>query len=247
MVWYIEGLVQDCSISSANALEILQSCAKPLNMLIYPAPVIVVRHVMTHYNRVCNIWGPNVCPCSMPTVLLWFVLLWLYHQTHNIKYHQVPHWIKNIKGFSSLSNKHCILKILILMLFRPEVEHTWTCNDHQWWSRIQNLATDGDPIQMMIHYRPTMTWCLHGRLVLHHCSGGYTGVKEVTLHHTLSAWPGVNLLDSIPDTTPWTNQIYHRHSNLVDCCTALSPLAVGLPAGYHKGYAWDRQGFGEIQ
>ena len=26
---YIDGLVQDCSISIANALEILQSCTKP--------------------------------------------------------------------------------------------------------------------------------------------------------------------------------------------------------------------------
>ena len=26
---YIDGLVQDCSISIANTLEILQSCAKP--------------------------------------------------------------------------------------------------------------------------------------------------------------------------------------------------------------------------
>ena len=30
-VWqYIDGIVQDCSISSANVLEILQSCTKPL-------------------------------------------------------------------------------------------------------------------------------------------------------------------------------------------------------------------------
>ena len=28
-IWYIDGLWQDCSISSANALEILQSCTKP--------------------------------------------------------------------------------------------------------------------------------------------------------------------------------------------------------------------------
>ena len=26
---YVDGLVQDCSNSSANALELLQSCAKP--------------------------------------------------------------------------------------------------------------------------------------------------------------------------------------------------------------------------
>ena len=26
---YVDGLVQDCSISIANALEILQSCTKP--------------------------------------------------------------------------------------------------------------------------------------------------------------------------------------------------------------------------
>ena len=32
---YIDGLVQDCSISSANALEVLQSCAKPA-ILSYP-------------------------------------------------------------------------------------------------------------------------------------------------------------------------------------------------------------------
>ena len=31
--FYIDGLVQDCSISIANALEILQSCPKPS---IYP-------------------------------------------------------------------------------------------------------------------------------------------------------------------------------------------------------------------
>ena len=28
--WYFDGLVQDCSNSSANALELLQSCTKPL-------------------------------------------------------------------------------------------------------------------------------------------------------------------------------------------------------------------------
>ena len=30
MINHIDGFVQDCSISSANALEILQSCSKPL-------------------------------------------------------------------------------------------------------------------------------------------------------------------------------------------------------------------------
>ena len=29
MVQYFDGLVQDCSVSIANALDILQSCAKP--------------------------------------------------------------------------------------------------------------------------------------------------------------------------------------------------------------------------
>ena len=29
LIWHIDGLVQDCSISIANALELLQSCAKP--------------------------------------------------------------------------------------------------------------------------------------------------------------------------------------------------------------------------
>ena len=28
-VWYIDGLVQDCSNSIANTLELLQSCSKP--------------------------------------------------------------------------------------------------------------------------------------------------------------------------------------------------------------------------
>ena len=30
---YIDGLVQDCSISIANTLEILQSCTKPLTYM----------------------------------------------------------------------------------------------------------------------------------------------------------------------------------------------------------------------
>ena len=30
VILYIDGLVQDCSNSSANALELLQSCTKPL-------------------------------------------------------------------------------------------------------------------------------------------------------------------------------------------------------------------------
>ena len=34
---YIDGLVQDCSISIANALEILQSCTKPLIYACYSA------------------------------------------------------------------------------------------------------------------------------------------------------------------------------------------------------------------
>ena len=37
-VWHIDGLVQNCSNSIANALELVQSCTKPL---IYPAFVIV--------------------------------------------------------------------------------------------------------------------------------------------------------------------------------------------------------------
>ena len=32
--WYNDGLVQDCGISSANALEISQSCTKASNVLI---------------------------------------------------------------------------------------------------------------------------------------------------------------------------------------------------------------------
>ena len=30
LITYIDGFVQDCSISSALAMEILQSCTKPL-------------------------------------------------------------------------------------------------------------------------------------------------------------------------------------------------------------------------
>ena len=42
--YYLDGLVQDCSISSANALEILQSCTKPLTCW---NPVVVLPQ--THY------------------------------------------------------------------------------------------------------------------------------------------------------------------------------------------------------
>ena len=33
--WYVDGLVQDCSNSTANALELLQSCAKPSIFTLY--------------------------------------------------------------------------------------------------------------------------------------------------------------------------------------------------------------------
>ena len=41
-IQYVDGLVQDCSISIANTLDILQSCTKPLMRLlccIYSFPV----------------------------------------------------------------------------------------------------------------------------------------------------------------------------------------------------------------
>ena len=45
----IDNLVQDCSISIANALEILQSCTKPSTYFVYPKyyllPLIVVEQL----------------------------------------------------------------------------------------------------------------------------------------------------------------------------------------------------------
>ena len=40
--YHIDGLVQDCSISSALAMEILQSCTKPLILLKIPSNLTVL-------------------------------------------------------------------------------------------------------------------------------------------------------------------------------------------------------------
>ena len=39
--WLINGLVQDCSSSSANALELLQSCTKPLICFLSLAEIFI--------------------------------------------------------------------------------------------------------------------------------------------------------------------------------------------------------------
>ena len=59
--YYIDGLVQDCSNSIANALELLQSCAKPL---ILPPSEVLIDLRNRRYNHGGNFIGlkPNTCP-----------------------------------------------------------------------------------------------------------------------------------------------------------------------------------------
>ena len=68
----INGLVQDCSNSSANALELLQSCTKPLidityekttlkkkninNFVVAMVPVDRLTQINTQFIYMCNAW-----------------------------------------------------------------------------------------------------------------------------------------------------------------------------------------------
>ena len=64
---YIDGLVQDCSISSANALEILQSYTKPsicyvicLSLLTYPSSPINIRTWFGHQPADMKHWPDSI-------------------------------------------------------------------------------------------------------------------------------------------------------------------------------------------
>ena len=67
---FCEGLVRDCSISSAKALEILQSCAKPSNWRFTFATVhcmlyeVIIDHniINTRDLKVFRIWPHYSCP-----------------------------------------------------------------------------------------------------------------------------------------------------------------------------------------
>ena len=54
---YIDGLVQDCCISIANALEILQSCTKPSIFLW--GQFLPLCQWMCHWNIFGHIWYPD--------------------------------------------------------------------------------------------------------------------------------------------------------------------------------------------
>ena len=59
---YIDGLVQDCSISSALAMEILQSCTKPLIW------ITCMYELTTLYDLIINCWRP----------IIFFTIYWQY-------------------------------------------------------------------------------------------------------------------------------------------------------------------------
>ena len=56
---YINGLVQDCSNSSALAMELLQSCTKPLICDLYSAVLIVTLYIISlaqdNNNSIANV------------------------------------------------------------------------------------------------------------------------------------------------------------------------------------------------
>ena len=63
----IDGLMQDCSISSALAMEILQSCAKPSRFNLLTAGCVQVVEILPHES-----WGPVYAALS----ILWVLMSW---------------------------------------------------------------------------------------------------------------------------------------------------------------------------
>ena len=59
---HIEGLVQDCSISIADTLEILLSCTKP--SISWHLPRTAMRLLVA---KECQSWSPSLCHFSAPT------------------------------------------------------------------------------------------------------------------------------------------------------------------------------------
>ena len=101
MQLYIDGLVQDCSISSALAMEILQPCAKPS---ISSRPLYIYKYTYVHDNKYVLyrcIWGQirgmtskqHQPMCSTQRNI----------QPRTRLHHYVPHIAKTV---ASISNKY---------------------------------------------------------------------------------------------------------------------------------------------
>ena len=100
---YFDGLVQDCSNSIANALELLQSCAEPL---IFPL-------------KVCCVSSPALYKIACILILIiWGLVLWVQLTTglYNIKQSKcscLNQWWKRslILHIHVLLGKHHFLKL----------------------------------------------------------------------------------------------------------------------------------------
>ena len=63
--WNINGLVQDCSISSADALEILQSCTKPSIYARIACPTLVSRRVYSSWPLFIGAFVAAIIACCV--------------------------------------------------------------------------------------------------------------------------------------------------------------------------------------
>ena len=106
----IDGLVQDCSNSSALAMELLQSCAKP--------SLYCLREIWCHINNWAQTWKPVRCLCTW-----WYVA----NLTIFIIFVAV--------GFTWLRNLLCNSMINCLSL--EDTENKYILND-QWSIRMQH-------------------------------------------------------------------------------------------------------------
>ena len=81
---YIDGLVQDCSNSIANALELLQSCIKPyIYMTVYPSMLVVVLDC-SNQSQQCELPVAPIAEITGPAMLFMSLSLsfpWLFSQS----------------------------------------------------------------------------------------------------------------------------------------------------------------------
>ena len=135
------GLVQDCSISIANTLEILQSCTKPL--ICNKPSMPFLNHCLTlkYRNRVTKRWNYDmyvyiyiyVCmqnPCFVLHNPRWRqnVYKWIVNRPPKRLFLKIP-WIKSIKDKVNIWSSSSTVYHGV-HLIHPALHHAHTATSH---------------------------------------------------------------------------------------------------------------------